>query len=261
MNRLIACSLLVLPLAACVPMGNLNPTTQAVQAHTLAPTDFARLPTPVTRVLAGDTLRIVRDEQDVELNLRNGVEDAQALQYVVRPDGSFAYQYAGRIDAAGKTPEEVAQLMHDRLAKVYRDPNVTINIVSSPSSKVVIGGAVHAPATFDLNAVATLEQGLFAAGGMLPTADPSRVALLRLDDKQRYQLYFLDFAQLLQPGDEGGRPTMSFQRGDILFVPKSSAGNAGDGVDIFSQLLPFTRSIGLSYDWGRVKTTTPTSQP
>ena len=37
------------------------------------------------------------------------------------------------------------------------------------------------------------------------------------------------------------------ERGDILFVPQSAAGRAGDGVEVyFNQLLPFARSFGVS---------------
>jgi protein involved in polysaccharide export with SLBB domain len=187
------------------------------------------------------------------MDLRNLVEDSQTQLYTVRPDGSFSYRYAGRVEAAGKTPDELAQSLRERLGTYYREPGVTINIVSSPSAKVVIGGAVRTPGPLDMSAVATLEQGLFAAGGMLPTADPSHIALLRLNEQQRYELYFIDLSQVLQPVD-GGSPTLAFQRGDILFVPKSAAGTAGDGVDVYiNQLLPFSRSLGVSYSWGETK--------
>lgn len=206
-----------------------------------------------TRIHPGDTLRIVRDGQDAAMDIRNLVEDSQTQLYTVRPDGTFSYRYAGRIEAAGKTPDELAQSLRGKLDAYYREPGVTINIVSSPSSKVVVGGAVRTPGSLDMTAVATLEQGLFAAGGMLPVADPHNVALLRLDEQDRYQLYFVDLSQLLQLG-QGGQPALALQRGDIVFVPKSAAGNAGDGVDVYiNQLLPFTRSIGVSYGWSETK--------
>lgn len=247
--------LLSLFLVACTPMGNLNPPSdEAIGARRLTAEDIARMAKQPTRIYPGDTLRIVRDSQDaVSLDLRNLVEDSQAQIYAVRSDGTFSYRYAGRVEAAGKTPDEVAQWMRSRLEAYYREPGVTVNIVSSPSSKVVIGGAVRTPGPLDMSAVATLEQGVFAAGGMLPAADPTHVALLRLDEQSRYQLYFLDFSRLLQP-TQGGSPTLAFQRGDVLFVPKSAAGNAGDGVDVYiNQLLPFTRSLGLGYTWGETR--------
>jgi protein involved in polysaccharide export with SLBB domain len=241
--------LICLLTAACTPMGNLTPSRDAVQFRQLTPEDIVRMGKQPTRIHAGDMLRIVRDAQDASLDLRNLVEDSQTQLYVVRGDGSFSFRFAGRVEAAGLTPDELAQQLRTKLDPYYREPGVTVNIVSSPSSKVVIGGAVRAPGPLDMSAVATLEQGLFAAGGLLPSADPSHIALLRLDDAQRYQLYFVDLSQLLAHR-EGGAPTLAFQRGDILFVPKSSAGNAGDGVDVYiNQLLPFSRSLGVSYGW------------
>lgn len=232
-------------------MGNLvAPRSSVTEAHRLNGDELAKLAKAPTRIYPGDTLRIVRDAQDAALDLRNLVEDSQTQLYVVRPDGTFSYRFAGRVEAAGKTPDELAQAMRDKLSAVYREPGVTINIVSSPSSKVVVGGAVRTPGAVDMSAVATLQQGLFAAGGMLPAADASHIALLRLDDQQRYRLYFLDLSRMLDPSAPSAT-TVAFQRGDILFVPKSTAGNMGDGVEVYiNQLLPFTRSLGVSYSYG-----------
>ncbi|MGC4059762.1 MAG: polysaccharide biosynthesis/export family protein [Aquabacterium sp.] len=241
-------------LAACTPMGDLTlPSKEAIDARRLTPADVERMSHLPTRIYPGDTLRIVRDAQDAAMDIRNLVEDSQTQLYVVRSDGSFSYRYAGRVEAGGRTPDELAQALRGKLAEYYREPGVTVNIVSSPSSKVVVGGAVRAPMSLDTAAVATLEQGLFAAGGMLPSADPTHIALLRLDEAQRYQLYFIDMGGILQPGSMS-LPSVALQRGDILFVPKSAAGNAADGVDVYiNQLLPFTRSLGVSYSWGDIK--------
>lgn len=236
--------------AACTPTGTLvKPSDSAVELRRIGPDQLARLPLSQTRVASGDTLRIVRDAQDsAPLDVRNLVEDSVSQTYVVRADGSFSYRYAGRVEAAGKTPDEVAQMIRNKLETVYRDPGVTVNIVSSPSSRVVIGGAVRTPGSIDVNSVATLEQGIFTTGGFLPSADPNSVALLRLDDQDHYQLFFLKLGDLIQ-GGEGGRAAVKLQRGDIVFVPKSGAGNAADGVDLyFNQLLPFTRSLGVSFN-------------
>lgn len=213
----------------------------------VTPEQLADMPVVPTRIRAGDTLRIVREAPDsVSLDLRNLVEDSQTQLYVVRPDGTFSFRYAGTLAAAGKTPDELAAELKGKLDAYYRDPGVTINIVASPTSKVVVGGAVRNPLTLDLNAVANLEQAMFAAGGLAVSADPSRVALLRLDAQDRYRAYFIDYSKVLQTGEAGHR-SVALQRGDIVFVPKSAAGGSADGVDLyFNQLLPFSRSLGVS---------------
>lgn len=245
--RLLTFVLAVCSLCACTPMSVLEtPDDTTLNVVMLSTAQLAAMPKAPTRIRAGDTLRIVRDAQDsASLDLRNLVEDSQTQIYVVRPDGTFSFRYAGTVEAAGKTPEELAAMLRSKLDAYYREPGVTVNIVSSPTSKVVIGGAVRNPLTIDLNAVANLEQAMFAAGGLAVSADPSRVALLRLDDKDRYQVYYVNFSNALQQvGD--GRTSIALQRGDIVFVPKSTAGGKADGVDLyFNQLLPFSRSVGV----------------
>lgn len=245
---LLASFLAMLALTACVPPGVLQaPQGFDIAPHMVTPAQLAALPKVPTRIRAGDTLRIVRDAQDsASLDLRNLVDDSQTLNYVVRADGTIAFRYAGRIEAAGKTPEELAEALRDKLSAYYREPGVTVNITTSPSSKVVIGGAVRTPLTVDLYAVSNLEQALFAAGGLLPAADPARLALLRLDEQDRYRVHFIDFSNVLQP-EAGGRTAIALQRGDIVFVPKSNAGASADGVDLyFNQLLPFSRALGVN---------------
>lgn len=240
--------LIALFMAACTPMGSLVSSGDQYRDHLISPQDLGKLPMAATRVQPGDVLRIVRDAQESAVDVRSLVEDSQSQTFTVRPDGSFSYRYAGRIEAAGKTPDEVAKLLRGKLESTYREPGVTVNITASPSSKVVIGGAVRAPGPLDIHAVATLEQGLFAAGGFLPSADPRAVALLRMDEASAYQLYFLDMSTLIRP-TSGGRVAVLLQRGDIVFVPKSGAGNAADGVELyFNQLLPFTRALGVSFN-------------
>jgi len=245
---LLASLLAMLALTACVPPGVLQaPQGFDIAPHMVTPAQLAALPKVPTRIRAGDTLRIVRDAQDsASLDLRNLVDDSQTLNYVVRADGTIAFRYAGRVEAAGKTPEELAEALRAKLAEYYREPGVTVNIITSPSSKVVVGGAVRTPLTVDVYAVSNLEQALFAAGGLLPGADPARLALLRLDDQDRYRLHFIDFSNVLQP-QEAGRSAIPLQRGDIVFVPKSNAGASADGVDLyFNQLLPFSRALGVN---------------
>jgi protein involved in polysaccharide export with SLBB domain len=244
----LACALgLATLLSACTPVSVLRtPADGAQWARTVTPEQLAAQPRVPTRIRPGDTLRIVRDAQESAVrDLRNLVDDSQTMNYVVQPDGRFAFRHAGSVEAAGKTPQELGDLLRERLAPVYREPGVTVNIVASPANKVVMGGAVRNPLTLDLNAVANLEQALFAAGGLTTAADPRRIALLRLDAQDRYHAWFIDLSGVLDDGGQG-RLSIALQRGDIVFVPKSSAGESADGVDLyFNQLLPFSRSLGV----------------
>lgn len=232
-------------LTACsTPSTIALPDAKTVEARQLALRDISQLPPPVTRVMNGDTLRIVRDAQSP------AEKDEMAL-FFVRPDGSFSYPHAGLVRGGGRTPEEIGAEITDRLSTLYRQPQVTVNIAIAPGNRVFVGGAVRNPSAFELSAAASIEQAVIGAGGVLPSADSEHVALLRMDETGLYQIYFTDLARMLDPA--AGRRGVMLQRGDIVFVPKSAIGKAVEGVDMYvNQLLPFSKAIGigLNYDLG-----------
>ncbi len=229
-------------LAGCGTPGTIPlPSDHEMAAHRIPVHDIRELPPAVTRVMAGDTLRIVRDAQIPP-------ERDDTVLFPVRPDGSFAYPEAGLIHAQGKTPEEVGQQIRQRLAKIYREPAVTVNIASAPGNKIYVGGAVRKSAAFDLASAVTLDQAIIAAGGVLPSADSHHVALLRMGDDGLYQVYFSHFNRLLQPSAK--HQIVMLQPGDVVFVPTSAAGNAAAAVDLYlNQMIPFTKYIGIGINY------------
>ena len=199
-----------------------------------------QLPAPVLRVHPGDTLRIVRDAQ-------SPAEKDEATLFTVRPDGLIAYPHIGTVQAAGRTPEQVGEEVSQRLEPIYRQPRVTVNIAQAPGNRVYVGGAVRNPGAFPLDANVSIAQAITASGGLLPTADSHRVALVREDEAGVQQVYFFDYGRVLTAGHE--RPSVHLQRGDVLFVPSSRIGNAVQAVEMYvSQLLLF-RGIGAAANY------------
>ena len=229
-------------LAACAtPSTVTRPDQATVTQRREALQQLGQLPPPVTRVMNGDTLRIVRDAQ-------SPAERDEATLYFVRPDGSFAYPHIGSVQAARRTPEEIGAEISQQLGKIYRYPQVTVNIAIAPGNRIFVGGSVRNPSAFELTAAATLEQALIAAGGVLPVADSAHIALLRSDAEGNYQVYFTDHSQMLAASP--ARRAVVLQRGDVIFVPKSTVGNAIEVVDLYiNQLIPFSKSIGVGFNY------------
>lgn len=219
-------------------------------ADRITENDISRLQPPPAAMFiqAGDTLRIVRDAQVREVQAPTEREDANL--YVVRSDGSFSFPHIGRVDAAGKTPDAIAEYMASKLSTIYRYPGVTVNLATAANNHIFIGGAVKNSAAVELRGPMNVEQAILSAGGVLPSADSKHVALLRMNGNGRYDVYFYNYSALMQPVD-GGRAPIPLQRGDIVFVPKSGIGNATEGMDMYvNQLLPFSRSFGVSLNYG-----------
>lgn len=200
---------------------------------------LADLPAPSVLIQAGDTLDIIR-------NSPFKISGDENRQYVVRPDGKISIPNAGLVQAAGRSPEELARTISARFANIYREPEVTVNIVDMPGNRAFIGGAVRNPSAVTLTGNVTMEQALLGSGGLLPSADSKNVALVRAGGDGKYSVYFLNLRTLLE---DPNHPVVVLQRGDMIFVPKSGIGNTVEAVDLYiTRMIPFNLGIGASYD-------------
>ncbi len=191
------------------------------------------------RIQPGDSLRIFRDARPID-------EKDEVSLFTVSNDGSFSYPHVGQVVAEGKTVDAIASYISEKLAHIYREPQVTVNIFGSVPGKIFVGGAVRNSGALPLQGTMYLEQAILGAGGVVSSADNEHIALLRINDQKRYDVTFYNFAALLKPNNQSAPVVL--QRGDIVFVPKSSTGNIADGMDLYvNQLMPFSRTIGISY--------------
>ncbi|MDH1213528.1 polysaccharide export protein [Pseudomonas chengduensis] len=243
--------LLTLSLAACTTPARIGlPDSDTLEAGHRATLTLADLPPPQELIYPGDTLRIVRNSGETPtISAFTANSIYELTLYTVLNDGTFSYPFIGKVQAGGKTPEQLAADLEERLAPFYREPGVTVNINQAPGNTVFVGGSVRNPQSYSASIATTLEQAIVAAGGVEPNADSRHVALLRSDPNGRYLTYFVDYSQLLY-GGELGRHSVALQRGDVVFVPKSGVGNRIEGVDLYlNQLIPFVKSIGIGANY------------
>ncbi|HSR65844.1 MAG TPA: polysaccharide biosynthesis/export family protein, partial [Xanthomonadaceae bacterium] len=50
---------------------------------------------------------------------------------LVQPDGTFFFPYAGKLQVAGKSIEQVRSTLTSRLARYLKDPQVDVNVIGS----------------------------------------------------------------------------------------------------------------------------------
>lgn len=169
--------LAMLALAACnTPARIPAPDSDTVDSGKRALEELARLPPAMERVRVGDTLRIVRDAGEMPtLSAFNVATIYELTLYTVLNDGSIYYPFIGRIQAAHRTPQEIANELTTKLAPIYREPRVTVNINQAPGNTVFVGGAVRNPSAVPIPAANNMEQAILGAGGILPVGDARRV--------------------------------------------------------------------------------------
>jgi polysaccharide export outer membrane protein len=141
-----------------------------------------------------------------------GPNGAPPNGFVVDNEGRVQFPFAGVIKLAGLTEDQARDLLATRLAKYIATPNVTLRVQAFRSKRVYIDGEVRSPGLQAINDIPmTLTEALNRAGGMLPTADQSRLVLERGEARYR-----IDLRELVQKGINPGAVMLA--SGDIVRV-------------------------------------------
>lgn len=132
--------------------------------------------------------------------------------FVVDHEGRVQFPFAGVLKLAGLTEDQARDLLANKLARYIAHPNVTLRVQAYRSKRVYIDGEVKSPGLQAINDIPmTLVEALNRAGGLLPTADQSRLVLERGDERFR-----LDMRELVQKGINPGNVMLA--PGDVIRV-------------------------------------------
>ncbi|BCF98236.1 capsular polysaccharide transporter [Paraburkholderia sp. PGU19] len=177
----------------------------------------ARSEPPAYAVGKGDVLQItVWDHPELvaalgQPNPSSRPSDA-APGFLVDDEGNVQFPYAGSVHVAGLTVKEIQARIASLIAKIYKDPQVTVRVASFRWAQIYIDGEVRAPGLQQINDIPmTLPEAIGRAGGFTPNADQSRVDLIRDDQTIR-----INIPDLIDAGRNPAR--IMLQRGDMLRV-------------------------------------------
>jgi polysaccharide biosynthesis/export protein len=146
----------------------------ASPAPAAGPESGATLTTPTDYHLAlGDKLRI------------EVYRDAQLSQSVqIRPDGKITLPLIGDLDASGRTPIELRDVIARQLKEYMTNPVVTVIVVETKAPVAYVMGEVNHPGAVTLgDEPLTVLQALALAGGLKDFADTKNIHILRRADK------------------------------------------------------------------------------
>jgi polysaccharide export outer membrane protein len=141
----------------------------------------------------------------------------------VRPDGKITVPLIGDVVAGGKTPEEVAAEVKEKLQAYVRDPQVAVILTELRSheylSRVRVTGAVRTPVSLPYRQGMTVLDAVLAAGGTTEFAAPDHTELYRKDGETT-QSYAVRLDNILQQGEL--TTNYPVQPGDVITVPQRS---------------------------------------
>lgn len=101
-----------------------------------------------------------------------GSEDRASVPLRIGPRGYLSMPLAGRVAAAGKTVEQLEELLRERLKTYIRDPLVSVGVAEFRSRPVSVLGAVNRPGVHQVDGSKSLVEMLSLAGGVSQEAGP-----------------------------------------------------------------------------------------
>lgn len=163
--------------------------------------------------------------------LATAAANATPPGFVVDHKGRIQFPFAGLLPVEGLTEEQARAQLSEKLAKYIASPNITLRVQSYRSKRVYIDGEVKSPGLQAINDIPmSLMEALNRAGGLLPTADQSRIAVER--NKVRFEINLRELVQkgvdpntvMLAPGDlvrvHSRDETKVFVSGEVI-TPKA----------------------------------------
>jgi polysaccharide export outer membrane protein len=101
----------------------------------------------------------------------------------VHQDGKFTLPLVGDLDAGGKTPVEVQDVIAKALTKYVVKPLVTVTVQEVGSKRYYMDGQVPHPGEFPLVVPTTVFEALSKAGGIGEFANSKKIYVLRGDKR------------------------------------------------------------------------------
>lgn len=186
------------------------------------------------RIGAGDILYITVWDHP-ELTVPAGPQQqADMAGRLVQSDGKLFYPYVGLIQAAGKTPVELRQVLAGQLARVIESPQVDVAVLSYASQRIWVTGAVQQPTQIALGMVPLTVGDVLSRAGFNPTqADLSGLRLTRdgatytldagnaasaglfLKSGDHLHIPFLDEKEVFVVGEVNDPGALNFKTGSI----------------------------------------------
>jgi polysaccharide biosynthesis/export protein len=115
-----------------------------------------------------------------------GIEELSKKEVQTDASGRISFPLAGVIDAAGRTPNEVEQIIEAKLRGRYvRDPQVTVNLKETVSQVIAVDGEVKTAGLYPVVGKMTLMRAVATAGGTSEFAKLDDVIVFRTVNGQK----------------------------------------------------------------------------
>lgn len=140
----------------------------------------------------------------------------------VRPDGRISVPLVQDVEAAGRTPKQLAEVISERLQKYVQSPDVTVTVkgfVGPLNRQVKVIGEAVQPEAIPYRDHLTLLDVMIATKGLTRYAAGNRAVIIRREPGGRQKTIHVHLADLIKDGDISQNVAM--EPGDTLIIPQT----------------------------------------
>ncbi len=144
-----------------------------------------------------------------------------SISLPVRPDGKISTPLVEDLQAASKTPTQLARDIEEVLSTYVKNPVVTVIVTgfSGPySDQIRVLGEAAEPQALPYREEMSLLDVMISVGGLTNFADGNRAALVRMVDGEQKQ-FNVRLEDLVRKGDISAN--VKVLPGDILIIPEA----------------------------------------
>ena len=186
---------------------------------------------------------VLQPPDEVEIHCSK-VPEINMQRQQIRPDGYISFEGLGEIQAAGKTPKELASLLYEKAVLLYaltgQEP-IDVRVVVYQSKFYYVLGEVDRPGP---KICTGRDSALAAIAAANPTALAwkKRIQVIRpsADKKVKPKIFELNFDKLAAHGDAS--KNVLLEEGDIIYVPPTVLASLGKTVQEFTAPITTTFS-------------------
>lgn len=142
------------------------------------------LPVPDTTTAVQSTAMVIGPMYTLKVKVF-GVPELDG-SYQVDQLGRLKMPLIGEVEAQGKTPLQLAEILENRLEDDYlQNADVSVSIEEGRDAQVTVEGSVNKPGMFPVQGQIRLLQAVALAGGPSQSANPRKVLIFRQIEGER----------------------------------------------------------------------------
>ncbi|NIP28674.1 MAG: hypothetical protein GWN67_14975 [Phycisphaerae bacterium] len=189
---------------------------------------------------------VLQPPDEIEISCSK-VPEIDKQRQRIRPDGKVSFESIGEIEAAGKTPSEVSNMLRTKVLELYKLPGnqpVDVRIVVYRSKVYYVLGEVYLPGPKDYTGRDTALNAL-AGAKLNPMAWKQRIQVIRpsSDENVKAKIFEINYDRMVAHGETS--KDILLQEGDIIYVPPTILAAIAQVIEEFAR--PIGRAFSTVY--------------